>query len=248
MTNPSRPSSPAARNRHRPPFRHRLHRATGVATGFILLYLIGTGLPLQLTDPLNLAGRFVESATVLDWYGIQSADEAYRSDDAVQIGNRLYWKAQPVTELNGFHGAIRYQDLAIVATDASLLVFPADAPTAPESIGLAERVRRIGLADGQVVLDTASGLRAMDPELLNSTPTVRPAEDVAWAPLTPLAGEALASYQQLARARILTLERLLLDLHSGRAFGAIGEWMVNLATLAMAVLAFTGLLIWWKTR
>lgn len=246
MTNPSRPSSPAARNR--PPLRHRWHRSTGVATGFILLYLIGTGLPLQLTDALNLAGRFVESATVLDWYGIQSADEAYRSDDAVQIGNRLYWKAQPVTELSGFHGAIRHKDLAIVAADSSLLIFPADTPAAPETIGLAEHVRRIGLADDQVVLDTTSGLRAMDPALLNPSPTDHPADRVAWAPLTPLAGEALASYQQLARARILTLERLLLDLHSGRAFGAIGEWVVNLATLGMSVLAFTGFLIWWKTR
>jgi hypothetical protein len=246
MTNLSRPFSPAVRNR--PPLRHRLHRAIGVATGLILLYLIGTGLPLQFTDPLHLAGSFVASPAVLDWYGVDSPAEGYRSNDAVHIGRLLYWSVAPVTEVHGFRGAVELRDLAVVATESSLLIFPADAPALLETIGLGARIRRIGLAAGQVVVETDSGLLAMDAALLNASPLDGTAEPVAWAPVMPLAGESLASYQRLARARVLTVERLLQDLHSGRAFGAVGEWVVNLATLALVVLLVTGLLIWWKTR
>jgi uncharacterized iron-regulated membrane protein len=226
-----------------------------VATGLILIYLIATGLPLQFTEPLNLDGRFVQSTIVLDWYGVHSPQEAYRSNDAVHIGNLLYWNSQPVAELNSFMGALRQADLAIVATESGLFVFPAETQrmpgsgsVKPETIILGERIRRVGLAGDGLVLDTDSGLMMMDAALLNASPADQPSDMVAWAPLTPLAGETLATYQQLARGRILSFERFLQDLHSGRAFGTVGEWVINLATLAMAVLAFTGLLIWWRIR
>ncbi len=251
MTNPSRPFSPAARKRS--PLRYRLHRSIGAATGLILLHLIATGLPLQFTDPLNLGGRFVESEELLDWYGIQPPDQAWRSSGVVQIGNRLYLETLPVAETHLFQGAVVQDDLTIIAADTSLLIVPTDTSalsgsSPPETIDLGTGIRRIGLAGERVIVDTDTGLLTMDAALLNAYPVDPPAVSVTWAPLTPLAGEMLTRYQALVRSRILSFERVLQDLHSGRVFGSIGEWVVNLATLAMALLAFTGLLIWWRTQ
>jgi hypothetical protein len=185
----------------------------------LLLYLLTTGLPLQFTSPLNLAGSHVTSPTILDWYGIRPPTEGWRSDRAIQLGDRLYWDSVPL-----------------------------DDPDLVESIDLPESIQRIGLARDAVVLETAAGLRMMDPPLLNVLMLEREPGPIGWVALEPLQGDELASYQQRNRNSILTRERFFQDLHSGRAFGSAGEWLVNLASLAMLVLSFSGLMIWWRTR
>jgi hypothetical protein len=214
----------------------------------LLLYLLTTGLPLQFTSPLNLAGSHVTSPTILDWYGIRPPTEGWRSDRAIQLGDRLYWDSVPLAESTSLGGALRHNGLAVVAGERKLLVFPADDPDLVESIDLPESIQRIGLARDAVVLETAAGLRMMDPALLNVLMLEREPGPISWAALEPLQGDALASYQQRNRNSILTRERFFQDLHSGRAFGSAGEWLVNLASLAMLVLSFSGLMIWWRTR
>jgi len=246
MTKPGRQPSPAVRNSQ--PLRHRVHRLIGITTGIILVYLVATGLPLQFTSGLNLAGSYVASPTVLDWYGIPAPETGWQSGRAVHIGNLLYWTSRPVAEVGSFQGAIQLDDLVIAATGKSLIVFPADEPALLETIGLPEQITRIGLVDREIVLQTNTRLLTMDPGLLNPVAAEYQPDQIAWSGLTPLEHPALADYQDRTRARILTWERFLQDLHSGRAFGVIGEWIINLATLAMVVLSFTGLWIWWKTR
>jgi hypothetical protein len=129
----------------------------------LLLYLLTTGLPLQFTSPLNLAGSHVTSPTILDWYGIRPPTEGWRSDRAIQLGDRLYWDSVPLAESTSLGGALRHNGLAVVAGERKLLVFPADDPDLVESIDLPESIQRIGLARDAVVLETAAGLRMMDP-------------------------------------------------------------------------------------
>ena len=74
------------------------------------------------------------------------------------------------------------------------------------------------------------------------------AADVNWRTPIQLDTSQAAPYRQLHRERMLTVERLLQDLHSGRAFGPVGAWIINIATLLLAVLAATGYLIWWRSR
>jgi len=46
----------------------------------------------------------------------------------------------------------------------------------------------------------------------------------------------------------LSWERLLLDLHSGRLFGAAGVYVVDAAGLLFALLALSGVGTWWLHR
>ena len=49
-------------------------------------------------------------------------------------------------------------------------------------------------------------------------------------------------------ANILTLERVLLDLHSGRIMGAVGPWIMDAAAILLLVLALTGIWMWTALR
>lgn len=246
MTRPSRPLSPADRNR--PPIRHRIHRLTGISAGLVLLYLLATGLPLQFTNGLDLGGRYITSHLILDWYGLQPPTEGRQSDAAVFIGNQLFWNEMPIAELSSFQGVVQTSDLTIVAAGRKLLVFPTDEPTLLESIGLPESLLSIGLEADRVVLRTPSSLLGMDTQLLNPLPVEIEPDQVAWAQLSSLETSRLKTYQDHSLHQMLTLERFLQDLHSGRTFGTLGEWIVNLASLAMIILSCTGLWIWWKSR
>lgn len=245
MTKPVRPRSPVVR---RLPLRHRLHRTTGIAAGVLLLYLIGTGLPLQLTTPLGLGSRYVDSPMVLDWYGIGAPESGWQSSGVSYVGGLVFHGRRPVAEASGFQGAVVQDDLVVVAAGPKLLLFLSAEPDIVDTLTLAEPVARIGRTAGHVVLDTAEGLLALNPATLALGQADADAVNVEWSHSATLTGAGLAPYRDAARARVLTMERLLQDLHSGRAFGATGEWLVNVASLALAALAISGYWIWWRSR
>ena len=244
----SKPRQPPSRPTAKPPIGHRsLHRFTGVCAGGVLLYLVATGLPLQYTDQLALGTRFVEQGWILDYYGLHPPIEATKSGDAVSIGGQLYWRGNLLGELNGFSGSVLHGDLAVVAARDMLLLFPPDAPELADQLPLSGTLSKIGQADGFLQLELNGQVRRMDAGLLNLLP-IETTRSVRWAPVEALPVSELGHYQQAFRRHLLSLERLLQDLHSGRAFGPIGVIVINLATLAMVALSITGLLIWWRTR
>ncbi|MGE0622940.1 MAG: PepSY domain-containing protein [Pseudomonadales bacterium] len=245
MTSSARRPSPAVR---KPPLRHRLHRITGITTGLVLLYLIGTGLPLQLTGELDLGSRYVATPAVLDWYGIGAPASGWQSGGVTYVGGLVFSGRQPVIDADGFQGAVTQGDLSAVAAGEVLLIFPPSDPDLVDSVRLPAPALRIGRHDGDIVIDTALGLQVLSAQTLTLSPLEAAVDGVEWAHLTTLTGDGLAPFAAAARARVLTVERLLQDLHSGRAFGPAGEWLVGLASLALSVLAVSGFWIWWRSR
>jgi len=245
MKKPARPPSPAVR---KPPLRHRLHRTTGIATGLVLLYLIATGLPLQFTHPLDLGNRYVTSPLVLDWYGIGAPQSGWQSGSASYVGGLVFLDDRPVAEAEDFLGAASANGVLAVATGPALLLMAATQPGVVETVHLPTTAVRIGSTADRVVVELSDSLRSLEPETLILEETDADPDDVQWAHLTTLTGTALEPYRDAARSRILPLERLLQDLHSGRAFGPAGEWFVAAATVALALLAVSGFWIWWRSR
>ena len=70
-------------------------------------------------------------------------------------------------------------------------------------------------------------------------------------PISWLRVETVAPGKQFASrfgAANLSWERWLQDLHSGRFFGPIGVWLMNLASFVFILLGFTGLVLWFTSR
>lgn len=53
---------------------YKAHRYIGLATAGIIIAVAVTGVMINHTDQLRLAHRFVDSESILDWYGIQASD------------------------------------------------------------------------------------------------------------------------------------------------------------------------------
>lgn len=80
---------------------------------------------------------------------------------------------------------------------------------------------------------------------------LRSADGRDWQPDARLAAAvAVLPMESTAATETITLGKLVMDLHTGKAFfGKDGEWIwIDLVGLAMSLLALTGVYMWWRAE
>ena len=111
-----------------------------------------------------------------------------------------------------------------------------------ESLGLPRGAEALALDGEAVLLRTPAGVIAFDPRsFMFSAMSV---EGVAWAAPALAPPIIQRSLLDQYRGSGLSWERLLLDLHSGRLFGSIGVYIMDLAAIALLLIALSGVWVW----
>lgn len=212
------------------------------------MFLVATGVPLQFSGALDLGGRYVTAGPILDWYGLQAPGDAVASAGVVSLGDVLYLEdGRRVASLGGFRGAVAVDGLVAAAgADGVMLLDPATGDVV-DRFRLEPAIDRIGLHAGRAILDTDGGLMLADPGLINWQPAPVDATAVAWAEPRILPAEAAQPYRHRFRATMLSVERLLQDVHSGRVLGTAGVVLVDVASALLTFLAISGIVMWWRT-
>jgi uncharacterized iron-regulated membrane protein len=118
------------------------------------------------------------------------------------------------------------------------------------STGLPANLLALGKTAEGIWLNTRQGPLMSDAQLLDWQAIAAP-ESLIW--LAPIAigqlnQETLNQVSLNARSGHLTWERVMLDLHSGRLFGALTIWLWDLFALALLLVASSGVWIWMKQR
>ena len=227
------------------------HRTAGVFAAAFLLVLTLTGLLLMQTDQLNLDDRLIANPRLLDWYGIRPAPPpqgARLSRQWVsQVGTRLYLDATFVSEVHGqLVGAVAGRE-NIVATEQELLSISADGQineVFDALSGLPPELRTIGLdRNNRIVVKNRDAAFVFDPEA-GTFASTDAAESITWSQTEMPPSDLRAVIERDYRGAGLSMERVLLDLHTGRLFGAAGEWFVNVAAALTLLLIVSGALLW----
>jgi len=232
------------------------HRRLGVVVAILVILLSGTGIALNHTESLGLDERFVEARWLLDWYGVQAPEAGFGfaagSTRITLLGDHLYAGRELVgTPFNALHGAVALDGLIAVAADRDVLLLTPGLELVERLDryeGVPPDLRGVGVtAEGRVVLRTEQGLWMADPDFL-SWASIPERTDLRWAAPEEVPAELLAALRADFRGRMLTLERALLDLHSGRLFGRFGPLVMDLAAVLMGVLALSGFWLWSASR
>lgn len=234
---------------------HVWHRRAGVIAALVLAVVAVTGFALNHTETLRLDERVVRNRVVLALYGTEAAPApvAFAVDGraVALLGDRLFLDEREVARAAGpLLGAVTHGGGYVVAVPGELLFLTADGALL-ERLGGAEGVpagiRALGVTtDGRLAVRAAHGDYISDLVTLEWTEVAR--ADARWAQPAPLPEPRRAALAAAYRGEGMSLERVLLDLHSGRIFGRWGVYVVDAAAIAALLLAGTGLWMWGRGR
>lgn len=247
---------PMARKKHKGSLTRSQHRLIGAMASVFLLFMAITGLVINHSHDLGLDRKSVASPALLDWYGLQPRLEihSFPAGDRwlSHAGSQWFLDGQPLADSAVGIGAVQVDDWLLAAGDDSLLVFDQQGQLIeriPWQAGTLGRIEKLGLSEqGSAALAAGGQTWLSDPDLLEWQPVTGNNVRIAWSEpgnAPPVTLEPIRSYLQGSE---LSIEQLLLDLHSGRFFGSVGVWIYDLLAIAIASLAISGLVLWWRGR
>ncbi len=227
------------------------HRRIGIAATAFVLLLVVTGILLNHTEALRLDSRMVDSDWLLDWYDIggDAAPVSFAAGEQWVSGlaGRLYLDGAPVADNAApLVGAVWQEPAVAAATAEAVYLFMPDGELVEKVFppGVPGPLRGLAAgADGVLVLG-ASGGRAYagDLDLIEWREVLL--GEVSWPQPAAAPPDIAAQVTESWRGDGLPWERVLLDAHSGRLFGAFGPWVVDGAAVLFVVLAMSGLFNW----
>ncbi len=233
------------------------HRRLGLAAAPFVALLVVSGILLNHTEALGLDRRFAAYPWLLSWYGVESdaPENGFPAGDSwvAWAGGRIYLDGAPAGEsaapLAGAAAAVGLPAIAVAAADAVWL-FAADGvlieKAAPVGVPLPVEALAAG-PGGALFLRAGGAVWAGDADLVEWRRAAAAAAP-AWARAAPLPPAIAARIAESRRGEGLPWERVLLDLHSGRLFGALGPLVMDAAAVLLVLLAASGIYNWTRAR
>lgn len=230
---------------------YQWHRYVGVSIALFILILAVTGIMLNHTSRLELDKKYIQAEWLLSHYGI-SAPENIKN---YQIGkqwvsqwdNQLYLDTQAIGETDkSLIGAILYQSMVIIAQHDTLLIYTLDGELIERvagSEGVPSGIEAIGVTDKkQLAVRAANGVFTTNQEFLFWQKS--PSAISVWSDSATIPKDLYQNILELYRGKGLNLERVILDLHSGRLLGDWGIYFTDFIAILMIFLASSGFWIW----
>jgi uncharacterized iron-regulated membrane protein len=193
----------------------------GVSLLVFLLFLAVTGMALNHAADLGLDRRYVSWSWLLDAYGIGPPEP--------------------------YAGKVTLGSLAVIGDGQRAHVLLASGELV-ESIDLGGSlpgsIERVGLVDDRAVLQSGGKLYRSDEDVTVFEPWAGgTASDVSWSAEVEPEAAGLEALQTAWRGQGLTVERLLLDLHSGRILAVPGRLLLDILAIGMILLSISGLVL-----
>ncbi len=229
----------------------------GVGAALFVLIIAVTGLLLNHTEDFEFDSRHVKSDWVLDWYGIAAPEQllSFSANDQfiTLMGEHLYLNRR---EIDGnYHrlvGALYIQGMYVVAVNNSIVLLSERGEIIEQlrdSDGVPAGISAIGAdKQGSVVAAGSHDYYAADQDFIRWTRRPAGADGVRWARPAKTDKALAAALRAHYRGEVLPVERVLLDLHSGRFFGRAGPWVFDIAAILLILLALSGTWIWLRRR
>jgi len=245
-----------ARKKSRASAVRRLHRSFGAVAAIFILFMVMSGLAINHSHDLGLDQQHVSQPSLLNWYGFGEPKDIHSfavADGWLSFaGSQLYLNDDHVATITNGVGAVGNADMLIAAGSEELLLLNFDGSMIeriPWEARDAGPIRAIGLHEGAtVVVKSAKQMWLADAQLLGWQQAGDISKETVWAiQVTPSEGLHNAITSQY-RGNGLSLERLLLDFHSGRFFGPVGIFLYDLLAIAVGFMAISGLVLWVRGR
>lgn len=242
-------------SRRKKPFAFFLwHRRLGLAALVFVFILSITGIMLNHTEDLKLDESIIESDLILNWYGInpQGSPVSYSAGDiwVSQWNHQLFFNGHNFfSHKEKLRGAVKLDNLIAIALENFVLLVDHQA----EIIELmptttSYSIIKIGTYKNKItLLDSANKTYISNMDF--TTWKNFDLSNTVWATPISLSESQLATLKKEYRGQGMNLERVILDLHSGRLFNATwGIYIMDLSAILLMLLGISGLWVWWSRK
>lgn len=232
------------------------HRHIGVIAAILVLILATTGILINHSQTLAFNKNYIQSHWFLHWYNIHppalGPSYALSGHTLSQIGERIYLDTTPVAQhTTALIGGIQQGQEIIIATTRQLIITTLQGELIEildDSAGLPENIEAIGShSPGGIILNSAGvsyrgQIGGFSWERVDGTAIPLQNNTIT------ISADRQASIEADYMSHILTLERVLLDLHSGRILGELGTWLMDIAAILLILLSLSGSYLWWTQQ
>lgn len=236
-------------------FIYKWHRTIGITAAIFIIFLAISGVLLSHTDMLKLQDKYINNSLLFKWYNIQPIwkSKSFVADQhwITLINDHLYFNQKEIANhISELYGVVQSGELLFVAVDQTLFILTTDGQIVEKishAHGLPQTIQAIGLSTtGDIIIITPQGNYLADSQGTNWQPYDQ-------APLTisnikKLPTELHKQLQHLHQSRILSVERIILDIHSGRILGQAGVLLIDLMACLTVLLSLSGIWMWYKYR
>ena len=230
---------------------HKLHRRIGVIIIVFIPVLAITGILLNHTDRLGLDKSYVQNKWLQNWYEIDPKQPSitFKVDDiwVTRIGSRIYFNGNELPQKSeSLFGVVKSKEIIIVALKQKLLLLTGQGELIEilsDSEGVPSGMKSIGLdTESRLTIKAVHGHYVVDVDSLEWEEH----DDInaQWSTMVEPPEELKQQLLELYRGKGLNLERVILDIHSGRILGDIGVYLVNFVAIMFIFLALTGGWMW----
>ncbi len=237
------------------------HGLLGVIVAIPLLALTITGLLLNHSEELNLTEVEVRSEWVLERYGFET-DQPVVAKSLVGggfistvAGDLVYRGAIVGSAKDSLIGGAHVQNGLCIATETEVHYFDDDGKLV-ETLGSTSLpsgvIQNVGRDQNQLLVLQLTGETGVektvrfDSELIQATEEI--VDGVEWSEEKSLSDTERDQVHQALISEGMPLDRLILDLHSGRFFGDVGKWLLTLFSLLLILVSISGLVVFFRNQ
>ncbi len=231
------------------------HRRIGASISLLAIFLAVTGIMLNHTEQLSLDSTPVQSKWLLEHYGIGEIETR-----SFQLGNsyvsqleqrQLYWNAQALGDCQGsLLGAVQRDEEAYALCERELLVLSTQGELI-ERIGgihgLPTSLRGIAVKDNSLLIRADEAIHSFSIDSL-SWSEISADSAPTWSEPTTLPDEIQSAVLSNLILDDINLERVILDMHSGRFWGTAGVIVMDIVAIGIILLALSGVWVWSRAK
>jgi hypothetical protein len=232
---------------------HKWHKRIGIVSALFVIALTLTGIMLNHTEVLGMQDNYVQNQLLLNTYNIGPKQEphGFQVNDhwVTKVGERVYFNQQDLTgSTTRLIGVVSIDDYFVIALDEYLLLVTSSGEIIERltgSEGVPSGMQAIGKSiSGSVIIRGAHGDYYADFE--NTNWHEEDEIEAVWSEANVIPDDIKKDLLERYRGTGLSLERVILDIHSGRIIGNWGVYLVDFMAILFFLLALSGTWMWFK--
>ncbi len=232
-------------------FERSLHRRLGILVAFFLILLTISGMLLNHSKQLDLVNKPLNGFVASLLYGSHAlADvQGWHANDRwfYAAGNQLYMDGQQLGFCrNPIRGVVNVSGLWFVLCNEELLLLDPAGQLIERTHVALEGPARLGKANNEGLLEINGRIGVLDAATLQASTWSGTNDKVRWSAPGNLPDKWSAGISGTTPE--LNLERLILDLHSGRVLGQWHTLFLDLLGVLLLLLAVGGIRMWYARK